>query len=214
MKRIAAFLKATTLGGLFVLLPVVVVLFLLTQTVVTVHSVAHALMEQVTGQDSVADEFPMVFAVLIVVAVSFVLGLMMISRLGRSVGTWIERTLLFRIPGYAAARAIIGGLANAEREGVVKSGLLKMSEGIECLVFITEDHGNGKLTIFIPGTPNPGSGTVQIVSRELVRPLNVRITNIAHALQQWGVGSAKLLARHDNYWDGRAEAGEAPVHGS
>jgi|GEM_PF-4963193 hypothetical protein len=55
---------------------------------------------------------------------------------------------------------------------------------------------------------------VQIVSRELVRPLHVRITNIAHALQQWGVGSAKLLARHDNYWDGGTDAGEAPVQGS
>lgn len=214
MKRIAAFLKATTLGGLFVLLPVVAVFVLLAKAVVTAHSVALTIMETFAGPESVVAEFPMVYAVLIVVLISFIFGLVMISRLGRSVGTWVERTLLFRIPGYAAARAIIGGLANAEREGVVKSGLLKMSEGIECFVFITEDHGNGKLTIFIPETPNPGTGTVQIVSRELVRPLNVRITNIAHALQQWGVGSAKLLARHDNYWDGRAEACEASVHGS
>lgn len=213
MKRLAAFLKATTLGGLFVLLPVVAVFVLLAKAVVTTHSMAHAVMEKITDKDSVAEDFPMVFAVLIVVAISFILGLVMISQLGRSVGNWIERTLLFRIPGYAAARAIIGGMANAEREGVVKAGLLKVGEGAECFVFITEDHGNDKLTIFIPETPNPGTGTVQIVSRELVRPLNVRITNIAHALQQWGVGSAKLLARHDNFWDGRAEAGEAPVNG-
>lgn len=214
MKRIAAFLKATTLGGLFVLLPVVVVLSILTKAVLTARSVALTLMETFAGQESVVVEFPMVYAVLIVVLISFIFGLVMISHLGRSVGTWIERTLLFRIPGYAAARAIIGGLADAEREGVVKSGLLKVGEGAECFVFITEDHCNGKLTIFIPETPNPGTGTVQIVSRELVRPLNVRITNIAHALQQWGVGSAKLLARHDNYWNGRAEACEAPVHGT
>lgn len=212
MKRIAAFLKATTLGGLFVLLPVVAVFILLTKAVVTAHSVALTLMETFAGQESVVAEFPMIYAVLIVVVISFIFGLVMISHLGRSVGTWIERTLLFRIPGYAAARAIIGGLANAER--VVKSGLLKVGEGVECFVFITEDHGNGKLTIFIPETPNPGTGTVQIVSKELVRPLNVRITNIAHALQQWGVGSAKLLVRHDNYWNGRAQASEAPVHAS
>lgn len=214
MRRIAAFLKATTVGGLFVLLPVAAVFILLTKTVVAARSVTMTLMETFAGRESVAAEFPMVYAVLIVVVISFIFGLVMISHLGRSVGTWIERTLLFRIPGYAAARAIIGGLANAEREGVVKSGVLKVGEGAECFVFITEDHGDGKLTIFIPGTPNPGTGTVQIVSKELVRPLHVRITNIAHALQQWGVGSAKLLVRHDHPWKGQSQAGDAPVHAS
>ena len=128
MRRIAAFLKATTLGGLFVLLPVVAVFILLTKAVVTAHSVALTLMETFAGQESVVAEFPMAYAVLIVVVISFIFGLVMISHLGRSVGTWIERTLLFRIPGYAAARAIIGGLANAEREGAVKSGLLKVGD--------------------------------------------------------------------------------------
>lgn len=63
-----------------------------------------------------------------------------------------------------------------------------------------------------PKAPNPGAGTVHIVSKALVRPLNVRITNIANALEQWCVGSSKLIARHDNYWDGRAEACKAPVY--
>ena len=193
------------------LLPVVVVFLLLTKAVVTTHSAAQMVMEKVTGQESAAAEFPMVYAVLIVVVVSFVFGLLMISRPGRAVGAWIEHSFLFRIPGYAAARAIIGGLANVEREGVVKPGLLKVGEGAECFVFITEDHGNGKLTIFIPETPNPGTGTVQIVSKDLVRPLNVRITNITKALQQWGVGSAKLLARNENFLDGQAETEKASV---
>lgn len=208
MRRIAAFLKATTLGGLFLLLPVVVLIVLVTKIVVTTRSGAQALIETFAGHDSVVAEFPMIYAVLIVVGLSFALGLMMISRRGRAVGTWIERTLLFRVPGYSALRAVIGGLTCVESEGVVKPGLLKTRDGVESFVFITEDHGDGKLTIFMPGTPNPGSGSVKIVPRELVRPLHVRISTIVNALQQWGVGSAKLLARHESYWNGRDETGE------
>ncbi|HCN78075.1 MAG TPA: hypothetical protein DIT13_12885 [Verrucomicrobiales bacterium] len=210
MKRIAAFLKATTLGGLFMLLPLVVILILVGKVIVTTHSAAQSVMDSLAGHDSVAAEFPMIYAVLIVVGLSFMLGLMMISRQGRTVGTWIERTLLYRVPGYAAARAIVGGLASMEREGVVKAGLLKTGEGDESFVFITEDHGNGKLTIFVPETPNPASGTVHIVPKECVRPLHVRITSIATVLQQWGMGSAGLLAQHERHWDGRAETGEPP----
>jgi uncharacterized membrane protein len=210
MKRIAAFLKATTLGGLFLLLPVVILIILVGKVVVTTHSAAQSVMDRLAGHDSVAAEFPMIYAVLIVVGLSFMLGLMMISRQGRDVGTWIERTLLYRVPGYAAARAIVGGMASVERDGVVKAGLLKTGEGVESFVFITEDHGNGKLTIFVPETPNPGSGTVHIVPKDAVRPLQMRITSIATVLQQWGVGSARLLAQHERYWDGRPETAETP----
>ncbi|MBL9134078.1 MAG: DUF502 domain-containing protein [Verrucomicrobiaceae bacterium] len=208
MKRIAAFLKATTLGGLFVLLPVVVLFVLATEITLSLRSWAQVLMETFAGHDSVVTEFPMIYAVLIVVGLSFAIGLAMISRRGRSVGSWIERTMLFRVPGYSALRAVIGGMTNVESEGVVKPGLLRTRDGVESFVFITEDHGNGKLTIFMPGTPNPGSGSVKIVPKELVNPLHVRISTVANALQQWGVGSARLLARHERYWDGREETGE------
>jgi uncharacterized membrane protein len=79
---------------------------------------------------------------------------------------------------------------------VVKSGLLTVDPGIEAFVLVIEDHGDNHLTVFIPGSPNPASGNVQIVRKDLVRMLNVRMTNISSALQQWGMGSAKVLAKH------------------
>jgi uncharacterized membrane protein len=195
MIRIAAFLKTTLLGGLFVILPVVVVLGVAAKTVLGVRETGQAIMGKVMGQDSEVAHFPLFFAVAIVVGLSFLLGLAMISAPGRTCGGWVERVLLFRMPGYAAIRAIVGGLANVNREGVVKPALLMLSEGFECFVFVTEDHGDGMLTIFIPGSPNPGSGSVQIVPQGRVRLLNVRITDIGTALQQWGVGVQKVLAK-------------------
>ena len=54
----------------------------------------------------------------------------MISRRGQAVGSWFERTLLFRVPGYAAVRAIVGGLSSANREGGVKPGLMTVGDGL------------------------------------------------------------------------------------
>ena len=133
MKRIAAFFKATTLGGLFVLLPFVVVSGVLVKIVVGARETAQDILENLTEKDSEAVHFPMAFAVLLVVAVSFALGLGMISRRGQAVGSWFERTLLFRVPGYAAVRAIVGGLSSANRDGGVKPGLMTIDDGIECL---------------------------------------------------------------------------------
>ena len=49
--------------------------------------------------------------------------------------------------------------------------------------------------VFVPGSPNPASGTVQIVARSRVRMLKAGIAEIGTALQQFGVGSAKVLAK-------------------
>ncbi|MBL9145134.1 MAG: DUF502 domain-containing protein [Verrucomicrobiaceae bacterium] len=195
MKRIAAFLKATTLGGLFVLMPVAVIVGIAVKTVVVAREAAQSIMERLTGQDSTVAQFPMIFAVLIVVAISFMMGLMMVSQFGRTCGTWIERTLLFRVPGYAAARAISRGFANVEHKGAVKPGLLSLQDGGECFVFITEELPGDRLVVFIPSSPSAASGNVQMVPGSVVRRLNVRITEVATVLQQWGVGSAKLLTK-------------------
>jgi hypothetical protein len=48
MKRLAHFLRATTLGGLFVVLPLIVACGLLGKVVMGVHTVAHSLMEKLT----------------------------------------------------------------------------------------------------------------------------------------------------------------------
>jgi len=197
MKRLAAFLKATTLGGLFVVLPLIVVFGLLGKVVMGVHGVAESLMNKLAGEGSVEAHFPIIFSILIVVGISFAFGLALISRRGQATGRWVERTLLFRIPGYAAVRAIVGGLADASSEGVVKSGLLTQDPGIEAFVLVIEDHGGDYLTVFIPGSPNPASGNVQVVRKDLVRMLNVRMHDIGAVMQQWGTGSAKVLAKHN-----------------
>jgi uncharacterized membrane protein len=197
MKNLAAFLKATTLGGLFVVLPLIVVFGLLGKVVMGVHGVAESLMNTLAGQESVEAHFPIIFSILIVVGISFAFGLALLSRRGQATGRWVERTLLFRIPGYAAIRAIVGGLADASSEGVVKPGLLTQDPGIEAFVLVIEDHGGDYLTVFIPGSPNPASGNVQVVRKDLVRMLNIRMHDIGAVMQQWGMGSARVLAKHN-----------------
>jgi len=197
MKRLAAFLKTTTLGGLFVVLPLIVVLGLLVKLVMGVHAAAQSVMAKLAGEGSEAAHFPILFAILIVVGISFAFGLALTSRRGQATGNWFEGKLLYRIPGYVALRAILGGLADASKEGVVKSGLLTLDPGIECFVLVIEDHGGDHLTVYIPGSPNPGSGNVQVVRRHLVRMLNVRMTDITTVLHQFGMGSAKVLAKHN-----------------
>jgi len=195
MNRITAFIKATTLGGLFILLPLIIVLVVIGRLIIGVRDAAQAMMEKVTGEGTIADEFPLMVAILIVVGVSFFLGLGMVSRRGQTVGTWVERTLLFRIPGYAALKAILCGFSSVDDEGAVRVGLLSLDEGLKCIVFVMEVHGDGWLTIFVPETPNPASGTVQFVKEDRVQRLPLKLHEVGPLLQHWGVGMKGVFAK-------------------
>ena len=196
MKRFGAFLLATTLAGLFVVLPAMLVLVLLSKTVLTVHALAKTMMTGLTGQHSEEAEFPLIFSALILLVICFAIGLAMLWARGRTVGRWIEGRLLMRLPGYAALRAIIGGLDGRSRERMVKPALLTMEREARCFVLIIEDHGPDYFTVYIPGSPNPASGSVQIVPRKHVDILNVGMTDIAQVLHQWGIGSRKVIKKH------------------
>jgi len=174
----------------------VVILALMVKTLLAVRAAALVILTKLTDGDWAATHFPMIFALLVIVGVSFLLGLGMISQRGRATGSWIERKVLMHIPGYHAVRIIVGGFANTDRDGVVKPAMLTLREGVECFVFVTEEHDDGRCTIFIPNSPNPASGYVQVVQKTMLRLLNVRISDIASAHQQWGVGTHKALAKH------------------
>lgn len=195
MKRLGLFLKTTTLGGLFVLLPVIFAGFLISKAIGAVRIAAAKILGLLTAQPSESVSFPMVWAALLVLALSFVLGLLMTSRLASRSGRRIEQAVLFRLPGYAALKNIINGLAQTEREGMVRPALVTASESVQYFAFVMEEHGDGRLTIFVPSAPSAANGGVQVVRREKVKILNVRLASVIAALNQWGAGTHKLLTK-------------------
>jgi uncharacterized membrane protein len=163
VKRLATFIRATTIGGLFVLLPVVLVALLFSKAVGVARAAAAEIIGLLTGRVPHAVQFPLLGAILLVIAVSFLLGLIMLSRRAAQSQRRIEQVVLMRVPGYAAVKNILYGLVRTESEGMVRPALLSLSSEKHCFVFLMEEHGDGRVTIFVPGSPSAASGSVQIV---------------------------------------------------
>ena len=100
------------------LLPVVLTFFLISKAVGIIRDAATKIISLITHQVPDAVHFPIVLAVLLVLAVSFLLGLILTSRIGSQSSQWIEQTILFRIPGYAAVKNIVYGLADGKVRGI------------------------------------------------------------------------------------------------
>ena len=194
MKNILNFLKTTILGGLFVLLPIILIYLALAETLDILVLLASPIADLFFPGHFEEAKFPVLTALVLLVLISFVLGMIMLSDIGRRFGSWIERIILGKVPGYNAIKSLTKGFANSQQESSFKPALLKSADGEKEFVYIVEEHDDGNLTIMVPWSPTPFAGSIKIEPKDRVEPLSVSMAKLTEVLSQWGIGAKNLLA--------------------
>jgi uncharacterized membrane protein len=140
-------------------------------------------------------KYPVVVGLILIMGLSFLIGLTLRSENGRRLGHWIERMVLGRLPVYSALKRLTTGFAGAGKDGAFKTAVLN-STGGECeIVYIIEDHGNGYLTVLQPWAPTAFSGPVKVVSQDRLEILDANLGDVSRVLSHWGVGVRELLEK-------------------
>ena len=71
--------------------------------------------------------------------------------------------------------------------------------------FVVEDAPDDQVVVFVPLTPTPGVGTLQIVARARITLLDASFGDAIGCLFNWGVGTSELLAAHRRSQDQAVE---------
>jgi uncharacterized membrane protein len=178
----------TLIGGLVVILPVALLVFLLMKAMTEVQEVLQPIVS-LLPEDVI---LPKVMALLIVIAGCFLTGLVLNTRIGRQVYQVGERQILERIPGYTLLRSLSRQFSGGE-EGVSFSVALVEIEEALVPAFLVEEHEDGSFTVFVPSSPTPTVGALYILPRERVHPVNVSFAKAIKCVTRWGVGTGELL---------------------
>jgi uncharacterized membrane protein len=137
------------------------------------------------------------------VSLVFVVGLVASNILGarllRAISSWLEHIPVFS-PLYRAMRDIsqvfLGDKASAFRQ----VGLIEWPRGgmyalvfvmAESSAFATRALGRDMVTVFLPSTPNPTTGFVQLVPRDAVIPVDMSVEQALKLLISGGAAAAQ-----------------------
>jgi uncharacterized membrane protein len=195
MKRVSEFLKTTALGGLFVLLPVLLLYLLLAEVLELVVALATPIADLFPKGTFDRINFPVLIALVLIVGVSFLIGLSMRSATWRRAGRWIEEKILGRLPAYNALKRLTSGFAVASEDDAFRPAVLISPDGTRELAYVIEDHGDGQVTVLVPWTPTPFAGSIKIVSRDRIEMLDTNLGDFTRVLSHWGVGVRDLLGK-------------------
>jgi len=189
MKRVVEFVKTAVLGGALVVLPVWLTVLLLLKALmhlqVFVAPVSTALPDGVGH--------PRILAVLVLLALCFAVGTLIRTAVGNQIRQAIERSLFERLPGYTTLRNVAQQLGDMENARGFQPALVEIEEAL-APAFIIEEHADGRYTVFVPSAPTPAAGTIYIIARARVHPIDVPVTTVFKCVTRWGTGAGELVA--------------------
>jgi len=194
MRTFKEFLKTTISGGLFVLLPIMLFVLMLGEILELVVGLATPIADLFPKGTFDQAKFPVLIALVLIVGVSFLIGVAMHSSSGRRFGIWIERNTFGRLPLYNALKRILTGFIKTDGQAAFKPALLKSSDGDD-FAYVVEDIGDGKSAILLPWAPTPFAGTVKIVERARVELLDTDLGELTKVLSLWGAGAGELIGK-------------------
>lgn len=197
MKNLLSFFKLTALGGLLVLLPILLFVLLLKEIVDLVVGLAMPIADLFPAGTFEDSQPPVLLAVLLLLGASLLIGLAMKSKAAIGLGNWIEEKTVARLPIYRFVKTIVSGLVGAEKEAGFKPALFTADTGLQEIVYVVEDLGNGKIIMLCPHAPTGFAGPLKIVPQERITLLDASLGDVSLVFNHMGLGAGRLLKSED-----------------
>ena len=198
------FLKTTLLGGVVFLLPLIVVGALLAQAGLFVGGIVETILDKPELTAYLPVHTPTGYALLVVIAIGVIVGGCFASGLiaRRSLGRWFtsraERYLTMLFPRYSVFKdQLTGNLGGEIARGGLRPILAKIGPVTRLAVEVERD-AKGAVTVYLPGSPDPWSGTVVILREDEVSPINTEFVDVMTTFEQLGRGTMKQASKADS----------------
>jgi len=189
MKNIWNYLLSRIITGFIVIVPLYLCVLLLLRIMSSlarlVRPIAILLPDWLPGEN--------LLALLAVLLLCLMVGVIVRTKAGYAVQQRFERSLFQRIPGYSLFRSLTQRLAGKSEGTVWQPALAEIEEAL-VPAFIIEELNDGRYTVFVPSSPSPLAGTVYILERKRVHPIDVPFKQAIKVITRWGEGAKELVA--------------------
>ncbi len=188
------FLKTTLIGGLLFLVPIIVIVAILGKAFGLMAALAAPLAAWIPidaiGGVALAD----LLVVAAIVVLCFAAGLVARSSAAVRAVQSVESGFLTSIPGYGFIKGMTEGLAGREGSEALKPVLAKFDDASQ-VAFEIERNPDGRVVVYVPGAPDPWSGSVFVMTVDRVEPLEGSMPAAVKNIRTLGRGTTRLLNR-------------------
>jgi uncharacterized membrane protein len=186
--------KATLIGGIVFLIPGFVAFFVLGKVFKMLRSLAVAVGPRLGISGMLGGVLLDLAAIAALLLVCFLAGLVARRATAQRLRTKVDQVLLGSFPGYALAKGLMENMQQSQEAATSFVPVLVRFDDYWQVAFETDRTPGGIVAAYLPGAPNPWSGSVVFVLTERVRKLPVSATEALKINRALGKGSEALAA--------------------
>jgi uncharacterized membrane protein len=190
--NIKSFLKATVVGGVMFLVPVVLLLIVFGKGMQFAGKIAVPLAKWLPISHLGGVAVATLLAAAILLLLALLAGFAARTGPGRRITHWFEESLLGGMPQYRMVKSLAEGLTQIESGAGMKPVLVRGDEGWMLGYQVEELPGDWRV-VFLPASPTPMSGNVLYVEGDRVQPLSIPMQEAMVLVKRFGIGSAARL---------------------
>jgi uncharacterized membrane protein len=192
MRALVAFIRATLIGGILLLLPIVVLAIVLGKAEEIAIRLVAPLASRIAMKSMAGIPLATILAIGVIVLFCLCAGLFARTRLARKIVEWLESAVLYNIPGYDFFKGISESLMGYEAGHAYPVVLARIEDAWQ-IGFLMERLDSGHYAVFVPGSPSVWSGAVYVMTEERFQRVDISRIEAVKCLRRLGVGANKLL---------------------
>jgi len=193
MSSVRRLIRTTLIGGILFLIPLVFAVVVVGKAFQIMKVVATPLAKLIPAQNLAGYAVVELLTVGIMILGCLLAGTLARSPWGRKVNEKLDAVLLQMIPGYAWVKGITGGIRDDDAEDLLKPVLVRFDDQTQ-LGLEVDRAADGRVTVYVPGAPDPRSGAVSYVTSDRIQPVNAGFKAVVKICKNLGRGSTEMLS--------------------
>jgi uncharacterized membrane protein len=194
MRALVAFVRATLIGGILFLLPIVVLVIVIGKAQEIARRVVAPLASRIAMKSMAGISMGTILAIAVIVLFCLCAGLFAKTRLARKIVEWLESVFLYNVPGYDFFKGLSESLMGYETGHAYPVVLARIEEAWQ-IGFLIERLESGHYAVFVPGAPNVWAGSVYLMTEERFQRVDISRVEAVKCLRRLGLGANQLLGR-------------------
>lgn len=192
MKSILKIIKATFLGGILFLAPLVLLLVILEKGYHIIQKITHPIISHFPKVKILGLAIEEVIAILIIFIICITAGLVARTSYAKRLIQRLENGILSFVPGYSFLKKTNENIMGFESNEDLKVVLVPTDAGLQ-FAFLIEQINENNFSVFIPDAPNPWSGSVVFVEKKDIKDVDMTQKQALACIRKLGFGAKELL---------------------
>lgn len=192
MKNLVTFFKTTVIGGLVVILPLAIIIFVAGDAVNSLIVATKPLTQDLPFGPLVNALIALLLVIAAIIAICFTAGFLLSTLWGRAIKAWLEKNLFERIPMYTTLRGLTQKFAGIEGADfpVIEADLYNSDNRV--LGLLVDTLPDERHVVYVPSSPVVTVGQVYILPGARITKTDLSISETIGCLSQMGLEAEKL----------------------